>query len=35
MWFAPDQDYLLVRLLQIEPDGSEYEISIDEAQFSN
>lgn len=33
MWFAPDQDYLLVRLLQIEPDGSEYEISIDEAKF--
>ena len=35
MWFAPDQDYLLVRLLQVEPDGSEYEITIDEAQFSN
>lgn len=35
MWFAPDQDYLLVRLLQIEPDGSEYKISIDEAQFRN
>jgi hypothetical protein len=34
MWFAPDQDYLLVRLLQIEPDGSEYEISGDEAKFS-
>lgn len=33
MWFAPDQDYLLVRLLQIEPDGSEYEIRIDEAKF--
>jgi hypothetical protein len=35
MWFATDQDYLLVRLLQVEPDGSEYEITIDEAQFSN
>lgn len=33
MWFATDQDYLLVRLLQVEPDGSEYELSIDEAQF--
>lgn len=35
MWFATDQDYLLVRLLQIEPDGSEYEIIIDQAQFTN
>lgn len=34
MWFATDQDYLLVRLLQVEPDGSEYELSIDEAHFS-
>jgi len=34
MWFATDQDYLLVRLLQVEPDGSEYELSIDEAKFS-
>ncbi|HKK57583.1 DUF3108 domain-containing protein [Marinobacter sp.] len=33
MWFAPDQDYLLVRLLQIEPDGSEYEISLAEARL--
>ena len=33
MWFATDQDYLLVRLLQVEPDGSEYELSIDEAKF--
>lgn len=35
MWFATDQDYLLVRLLQVEPDGSEYEITIDEARFKN
>lgn len=35
MWFATDQDYLLVRLLQVEPDGSEYEITIDEAQFND
>ncbi|MDI9246850.1 DUF3108 domain-containing protein [Marinobacter sp. CHS3-4] len=33
MWFAPDQDFLLVRLLQIEPDGSEYQITIDDARF--
>lgn len=33
MWFATDQDYLLVRLLQIEPDGSEYELTVDEARF--
>lgn len=35
MWFAPEKDYLLVRLLQIEPDGSEYEISIDDVRFSD
>lgn len=33
MWFAPERDYLLVRLLQVEPDGSEYELSIDEANI--
>jgi Protein of unknown function (DUF3108) len=33
MWFAPDQNFLLVRLLQVEPDGSEYELSIDDVQF--
>lgn len=33
MWFATEQDYLLVRLLQIEPDGSEYELTIDEAEI--
>lgn len=31
MWFDPDQDYLLVRLLQVEPDGSEYELRLQEA----
>lgn len=35
MWFATDQDYMLVRLLQVEPDGSRYEITIDEARFNN
>lgn len=35
MWFAPDQGYLLVRLLQIEPDGSEYEISLAEARLGD
>lgn len=34
MWFATDQDYLLVRLLQAEPDGSSYELSVDDAQFN-
>lgn len=33
MWFAPDQEYLLVRLLQVEPDGSRYEIMINDAEI--
>ncbi len=33
MWFAPEQDYLLVRLRQVEPDGSEYELKLREAKF--
>ncbi|MGM0769523.1 MAG: DUF3108 domain-containing protein [Pseudomonadota bacterium] len=33
MWFAPEQEYLLVRLLQVEPDGSRYEIMIDDAEI--
>ncbi|NWO05513.1 MAG: DUF3108 domain-containing protein [Alteromonadaceae bacterium] len=33
MWFDPKQDYLLVRLLQVEPDGSEYELRLKEADF--
>lgn len=28
MWFAPDEDFLLVRLLQTEPDGSRYELRL-------
>ncbi|AOY90204.1 hypothetical protein BKP64_07970 [Marinobacter salinus] len=31
MWFAPDQDYLLIRLLQVEPDGSKYELKLKQA----
>ncbi|TBW54475.1 DUF3108 domain-containing protein [Marinobacter halodurans] len=31
MWFAPDWNYLLVRLIQIEPDGTRYEIHLEEA----
>ncbi|OZB12836.1 MAG: hypothetical protein B7X58_10660 [Marinobacter sp. 34-60-7] len=34
MWFDPARDYLLVRLLQIEPDGSEYELTLDSADLS-
>jgi len=33
MWFDPKQDYLLVRLLQIEPDGSEYELRLKDASI--
>lgn len=33
MWFAPDQEYVLVRLLQVEPDGSRYEILINDAEI--
>lgn len=35
MWFDPDQDYLLVRLLQIEPDGSEYELRLKDASIGD
>lgn len=31
MWFAPDQDYLLVRLRQVEPDGTSYELKLQQA----
>lgn len=31
MWFAPERDHLLIRFLQVEPDGSEYELTINEA----
>ena len=32
MWFAPERDYLLIRFLQVEPDGSEYELTISDAK---
>ncbi len=28
MWFAPDFDYMLVQLLQTEPDGSQYSLNL-------
>jgi hypothetical protein len=31
MWFDPARDYLLIRLLQVEPDGSEYELKLKDA----
>lgn len=33
MWFDPKQDYLLVRLLQVEPDDSEYELRLKDASI--
>lgn len=33
MWFAPELDYLLVQLVQVEPDGSRYEVNIEEADL--
>ena len=33
MWFAPELDYLLVRLVQIESNGSRYEINIEDADI--
>ncbi|WP_372970861.1 DUF3108 domain-containing protein [Marinobacter sp.] len=35
MWFAPEQDHVLIRFLQVEPDGSEYELTIKEATVGN
>ncbi len=35
MWFAPELDYLLVRLVQVESDGTRYEIKIKEADIGN
>jgi len=35
MWFAPQKNYMLVRLLQVEPDGSRYQIMLDKVQFRN
>lgn len=34
MWFAPERDHLLIRFLQVEPDGSEYELTINEAKVN-
>jgi hypothetical protein len=28
LWFDPDNEYVLVRLLQVEPDGSKYELKL-------
>lgn len=28
MWFDPDKEFVLVRLLQVEPDGSEYKLEL-------
>lgn len=33
MWFAPELDYLLIRLVQTEPDGTRYEVNIESADF--
>lgn len=33
MWFAPELDYLLVRLLQVEPDGSRYEVVLEDTDL--
>ncbi len=35
MWFAPELDYLLVRLVQVESDGTRYEIKIKEADIGH
>ncbi|MGM0571431.1 DUF3108 domain-containing protein [Marinobacter sp.] len=35
MWFAPELDYLLVRLVQVEPDGSRYEVKLDDADLND
>lgn len=35
MWFAPQKNHMLVRLLQVEPDGSRYQIILDEVRFRN
>ena len=35
MWFVPELDYLLVKLVQVEKDGSRYEINVDEAVIAD
>jgi len=32
LWFAKDWDYLLVRLHQVETDGKEYQIMLEEGR---
>lgn len=33
MWFDPARNHLLVRLLQVEPDGSRYELALDDVRL--
>ncbi len=33
MWFAPNENFLLVRLLQVEPDGSRYELRLNRSDL--
>ncbi|MDX1551285.1 MAG: DUF3108 domain-containing protein [Marinobacter sp.] len=35
MWFAPERNHLLIRFLQVEPDGSEYELILNEATVNH
>ncbi|KKN14164.1 hypothetical protein LCGC14_0999020 [marine sediment metagenome] len=35
MWFDPDKDYVLVRLQQIEPDGSAYELKLKDVKLGD
>ncbi|QSP96572.1 DUF3108 domain-containing protein [Marinobacter salinisoli] len=35
MWFAPEQDYLLIRLRQVEPDGSSYELKLSKSEVGH
>lgn len=34
LWFAPEHDMLLVKIYQQDPDGDEYEITIEDAQLN-
>lgn len=33
IWFSKEQNYLMVRLRQVEPDGSTYELQLKDAEF--
>ena len=35
LWFAKDWDYLLVRLQQVEKDGKEYQIILENGSVNN